>query len=147
MEFRPIFLSIKHNKAIALLVIIQVAITLTVLSGSLLMTTTTLKEWNLPSGIPHHNIISAVPQFYDLDADVRQSVVDDLQRLKAIPGVIDVSPVSQRPFDARGIQKNLLGSNRRSPRIRHQHFLAVTLAFFRYWHYRLSKAEVLGPMT
>lgn len=105
MEFRPIFLSIKHNKAIALLVIIQVAITLTVLSGSLLMTTTTLKEWNLPSGIPHNNIISALPQFYDLDAGVRQSVVDDLQRLKAIPGVIDVSPVSQRPFDARGVQK------------------------------------------
>jgi putative ABC transport system permease protein len=105
MEFRPIFLSIKHNKAIALLVIIQVAITLTVLSGSLLMTTSTLKEWNLPSGIPHNNIISAVPQFYDLDVDVRQSVVDDLQRLKALPGVIDVSPVSQRPFDARGIQK------------------------------------------
>ena len=75
MEFRPIFLSIKHNKAIAMLVIIQVAITLTVLSGSLLMTTSTLKEWNLPSGIPHDNIISAEPQFYDSDVDVRQSVV------------------------------------------------------------------------
>jgi putative ABC transport system permease protein len=105
MEFRPIFLSIKHNKAIALLVIIQVAITLTVLSGSLLMTTATLKEWNLPSGIPHDNIISAVPQFYDLDVDVRQSVVDDLARIKALPEVINASPITQRPFDARGRQK------------------------------------------
>jgi len=105
MEFRPIFLSIKHNKAIALLVIIQVAITLTVLSGSLLMTTSTLKEWNLPSGIPHHNIISAVPQFYDLDVDVRQSVVDDMARIKALSGVINVSPASQRPFEAQGAQQ------------------------------------------
>ncbi|GAC17832.1 ABC transporter permease [Paraglaciecola arctica] len=105
MEFRPILLSIKHNKAIAMLVIIQVAITLTVLSGSLLMTTSTLKEWNLPSGIPHDNIISAVPQFYDLDVDVRQSVVDDLAGIKALPGVINASPVTQRPFDAQGIQK------------------------------------------
>lgn len=105
MEFRPIFLSIKHNKAIALLVIIQVAITLTVLSGSLLMTTATLKEWNLPSGIPHDNIVSAVPQFYDLDVNVRQSVVDDLARIKALPEVINASPVTQRPFDARGSQK------------------------------------------
>lgn len=105
MEFRPIFLSIKHNKAIAMLVIIQVAITLTVLSGSLLMTTSTLKEWNLPSGIPQNNIISAVPQFYDIDVDVRQSVVDDLARIKALPGVVNASPVSQRPFDARGVQK------------------------------------------
>lgn len=105
MEFRPIFLSIKHNKAIALLVIIQVAITLTVLSGSLLMTTSTLKEWNLPSGIPHHNIISAVPQFYDLDVDVRQSVVDDMARIKSLSGVINVSPASQRPFEAQGAQQ------------------------------------------
>jgi putative ABC transport system permease protein len=105
MEFRPILLSIKHHKAIALLVIVQVAITLTVLSGSLLMTTWTLKDWNLPSGIPHDNIISAVPQFYNLGVDVEQSVVDDLQRIKALPGVIEASPVTQRPFDARGIQK------------------------------------------
>lgn len=105
MEFRPIFLSIKHNKAIALLVIIQVAITLTVLSGSLLMTTSTLKEWNLPSGIPHENIISAEPQFYDVEVDVRQSIVDDLARIKAIPGVINASPATQRPFSARGVQK------------------------------------------
>jgi putative ABC transport system permease protein len=105
MEFRPILLSIKHNKAIAMLVIIQVAITLTVLSGSLLMTTSTLKEWNLPSGIPHDNIISAVPQFYDLDLDVRQSVVDDLARIKALPGVINASPTTQLPFGAQGVQK------------------------------------------
>jgi putative ABC transport system permease protein len=105
MEFRPIFLSIKHNKAIAFLVIVQVAITITVLSGTLLMTTWTLKDWNLPSGIPHNNIISAVPQFYDLNVDVRQSVVEDLQRIKALPGVVEVSPVTQRPFNARGIQK------------------------------------------
>ncbi|WP_299082306.1 FtsX-like permease family protein [uncultured Paraglaciecola sp.] len=105
MEFRPIFLSIKHNKAIALLVIIQVAITLTVLSGSLLMTTSTLKEWNLPSGIPQNDIISAVPQFYDPDIDVRQTLVDDLQRIKATPGVINATPITQRPFDAQGTQK------------------------------------------
>ncbi|MEP1446315.1 MAG: FtsX-like permease family protein [Paraglaciecola sp.] len=104
MEIKPIFLSIKHNKAIAMLVIIQVAITLTVLSGSLLLTTSTLKEWNLPSGIPHYNIISAVPEFYDLEVDVRQSLIDDLARIKAIPEVINVSPATQRPFDAQGIQ-------------------------------------------
>lgn len=110
MEFRPILLSIKHNKAIAMLVIIQVAITLTVLSGSLLMTTSTLKEWNLPSGIPHDNIISAVPQFYDLDVDVRQSVVDDLARIKALPGVINASPTTQLPFGAQGVQKVYLNA-------------------------------------
>ena len=93
-----------------MLVIIQVAITLTVLSGSLLMTTSTLKEWNLPSGIPHDNIISAVPQFYDLDVDVRQSVVDDLARIKALPGVINASPTTQLPFGAQGVQKVYLNA-------------------------------------
>jgi cell division protein FtsX len=51
MEIRPILLSLKHSKVIALLVVLQIAITMTVLSVSLLMTTSTLKEWNLPSAL------------------------------------------------------------------------------------------------
>jgi len=103
MEFRPIFLSLKNNKAIALLIIVQVALTLGVLSTAILMTTSTLQQWNLPSGIPHDNIISVMPEFYDDSIDIKQSVINDIARIKQLTGVIEISPVSERPFDARQV--------------------------------------------
>ena len=131
MEIRPILLSLKHNKAIALLIIIQVALTVGVLSTSILNTVAMLKEWNLPSGIPHENIISVVPEFYDDSIDVRQSVIDDIERIKQLDGVIDITPVSERPFDAQRVvnvylesgeeaqafQTNIFDSNVAGPRV------------------------------
>ncbi|NQY36127.1 MAG: ABC transporter permease [Alteromonadaceae bacterium] len=131
MEIRPILLSLKHNKAIAILIIIQVALTLGVLSMSILMTMGTLKEWNLPSGIPHENIISVEPEFYDNSIDVRQSVIDDIERIKQLDGVIDITPVSEKPFapqqvvsvylesdeEAQAFQTNIFDSNVAGPRV------------------------------
>jgi putative ABC transport system permease protein len=111
MEIRPILLSLKQNKAVAILIIIQVALTLAVLSISVLMTTSTLKEWNLPSGIPHENIVSVIPEFYDPEVDIRQSVSDDLERIKGLSGVIGIAPVSERPFDARVVSQVYLQAN------------------------------------
>ena len=58
MEIRPIILSLKHNKVLSFLVILQVAFTLAVVSNSLFVTTATLKEWNLPSGLEHQDIVA-----------------------------------------------------------------------------------------
>ena len=103
MEIRPILLSLKHNKVLATLIILQVAFTLAVVSNSLFVTTATLKEWNLPSGLEHENIISVQSQFYDHSVDSRQAVIDDLEKLRQLPGVINATPNSQVPFGARAV--------------------------------------------
>ncbi len=108
MEIRPILLSLKHNKVLAALIILQVAFTLAVVSNSLFVTTATLKEWNLPSGLADENIISVQSQFFDLSADSRQAVLDDLEKLKQLPGVISATTTNQVPFGAEDVSQVFL---------------------------------------
>ncbi len=108
MEIRPILLSLKHNKVLSLLIILQVAFTLAVVSNSLFVTTATLKEWNLPSGLEQDNIISIQSQLYDASVDSRQVVIDDLEKLRQIPGVIAVTTATQIPFSAENVSNVFL---------------------------------------
>jgi putative ABC transport system permease protein len=108
MEIKPILLSLKHNKMLAALIILQVAFTLAVVSNSLFVTTATLKEWNLPSGLADENIISVQSQFYDLSVDNRQAVIDDLEKFKQLPGVINATTTNQVPFGAEAVSNVFL---------------------------------------
>lgn len=114
MEFRPILLSMKRNKFFAALIVIQVALTLAVVSNTLFVTTWTLSEWNLPSGLEHQNLVSVRPQFYDYSVNVEQVVREDLQKLAALPGVVSVTPNVMTPFRAENVQPVFLDSNEES---------------------------------
>ena len=105
MELRPILLSLKHNKFFALLIVVQVALTLAVVSNALFVTTSTLKEWNLPSGLAHQQIISVKPQFFDPDVSMGQIIRDDVDRLGQLPGVSAVTPNSEAPFEAEAVRR------------------------------------------
>lgn len=100
MDIKPIFLSMKQNKFMAILMMIQIAFTMGVLSSSVLVATETLSEWNMPSGIPHEDIIRISPEFFDESRDVGQAIINDLQRVKSIPEVISVAPSNAVPFTA-----------------------------------------------
>ena len=105
MELRPILLSLKHNKFFALLIIVQVALTLAVVSNALFVTTSTLKEWNLPSGLAHRQIISVKPQFFAPDVSMGQIIREDIDRLSQLPGVTAVTPNSEAPFEAEAVRR------------------------------------------
>jgi putative ABC transport system permease protein len=108
MEIKPILLTLKHNKMLSLLIILQTTFTLAVVSNSLFVTTATLKEWNLPSGLVQENIISVQAQLYDMSVDNRQVIIDDLQKFRQLPGVINATTASQTPFAAENISKIFL---------------------------------------
>ena len=100
MDIKPIFLGLKQNKFMAMLMIIQIAFTMGVLSSSVLVATTTLQEWNEPSGIPHEDIVRISPEFFDDSQDVGQAMFNDLKRVKDIPAVINAAPSNAVPFTA-----------------------------------------------
>jgi len=100
MEFGPILKSLKRRKAFASLIILQVAITYTVMTISVLQTTATLSEWNLPSGFDHENVIAIRSQSFDESIDLKGLVQDDLRKLSAMPQVKHVSQAYQLPFRA-----------------------------------------------
>ena len=98
MEFRPIFLSLKHYKVFSLMIIVQVALTFTAVTYSSLGTYSLVREWNVPSGLRQENQIWAWPQFYDLNVNIEPVVEDDLQKLRALPGVRAVTTTNAFPF-------------------------------------------------
>jgi putative ABC transport system permease protein len=100
MDIKPIFLGLKQNKFMALLMITQIAFTMGVLSSSVLVASETLREWNKPSGIPHEDIIRISPEFFDDTQDIGRSLSNDITRVKDIPRVINVAPSNAVPFTA-----------------------------------------------
>jgi putative ABC transport system permease protein len=100
MDIKPIFLSLKQNKFMAILMVIQIAFTMGVLSSSVLVATETLSEWGMPSGIPHEDIVRITPEFFDENQDVGQALVKDIERVKKMTNVINVAPSNAVPFTA-----------------------------------------------
>jgi putative ABC transport system permease protein len=100
MDIKPIFLSLKQNKFMAILMVIQIAFTMGVLSSSVLVATETLREWGMPSGIPHEDIIRISPEFFDDTQDVGQALVKDIERVKNMANVINIAPSNAVPFTA-----------------------------------------------
>lgn len=100
MEIRPILLSMKRNKFLSMVIALQVMFTVTVLSLAVSITTQTLSQWNMPSGLDHDNIVSVRTQFFDPTVNLEQAIINDVNRIKQIPGVIEVTPNKEIPFDA-----------------------------------------------
>lgn len=103
MDIRPILLSLKRSKFMAIVMLIQVAITMAVLSNSIFIAKQTLKEWNLPSGIPHEDVIRISARFYDETRDVGQALAADLERVSNFPSVVSVTPSNAVPFTAENV--------------------------------------------
>jgi len=100
MDIKPIFLSFKQNKFMTILMVIQIAFTMGVLSSSVLVATQTLREWNMPSGLPQNDIIRISPQFFDENQDVGQALFKDLARVRNVPQVVSIAPSNAVPFTA-----------------------------------------------
>lgn len=103
MDIRPILLSLKQNKMMALLMILQVAITMTVLTLSVSRGVKTLEEWNMPSGIPHESIIKIAASFFDGREDTFSAMQRDVKRIAEMDGVIASTRVSAAPFEAEDV--------------------------------------------
>ncbi len=87
----------------SVLMIIQIAFTMGVLSSSVFVATETLSEWNLPSGIPHEDIVRISPEFFDESQDVGQALNNDLERVRNEAKVVSVAPSNAVPFTAENV--------------------------------------------
>ena len=98
MHIKPILLSLKHNKFITLLMVIQIAFTMVTLNSAVLNTASTMEAWGKPSGIPHQDIVRISPRFYDQNEDIQQAMVRDVERAMALPNVVNIAPTYYVPM-------------------------------------------------
>ncbi|NQZ05571.1 MAG: FtsX-like permease family protein, partial [Algicola sp.] len=93
---------IRRNKATSMLVILQVALTLMIVSNAVFATLTSLALWNQPTGLAEKQLVSVRHQVFDPIVDVGAMIDKDIERLNKIEGVTATLLTSEIPLDSQG---------------------------------------------
>lgn len=107
MEIRPILSAMLRNKTGAILVGLQIALTLAVVVNSVSIIMTRVEKIGRPPGIDSDNLIFLQSYGFGPNYDARQTVDEDLRLMRALPGVVSASPISQIPMSGGGSATNL----------------------------------------
>jgi len=102
MGIRPILSALLRNSAGAILVSLQIAITLAIVVNAVYLTTQRVQLVGRPSGIDDQNIFSFNVEGFEKDFDFIGMVRDDMALLRQMPGVIDAAPIHQVPLSGSG---------------------------------------------
>ena len=102
MGIRPILSALLRNSAGAILVSLQIAITLAIVVNAVYLTTQRVQLVGRPSGIDDQSIFSFNVEGFEKDFDFIGMVRDDMALLRQMPGVIDAAPIHQVPLSGSG---------------------------------------------
>jgi putative ABC transport system permease protein len=100
MDLIPIVRALGRRKTGAILIALQVAITVAILSNCIAVVQQRLAHMQRPSGLDEANIFTMANQFAGTGQDLSSRVQADLAQLRAIPGVVDA--VAGQSFPLRG---------------------------------------------
>ncbi len=102
MGIRPIFSALLRNRAGAILVALQIAITLAIVVNAIYLTHQRVSKIGRPSGIDDQNIFAFWVNTYQKDYDFLGMVRADMSLLRQMPDIIDVTPMQQVPLSGSG---------------------------------------------
>lgn len=104
MEIKPILSSMRCNKGSSILIILQVAFTLMLVSNALFMAGRMKQNLDRPSGMDPHegDLIVVYPASFATDFNIPLAIRDDLQELRTLPGVRAATPMSDIPLSGGG---------------------------------------------
>jgi putative ABC transport system permease protein len=102
MEVRPILSAMRRNKVGAILIAIQMAVTLAILCNALFIIQQRLALSARPSGTDEANIFSINNQWVGNPENLPELVQTDLATLRALPGVVDAYVTNSYPLRGGG---------------------------------------------
>lgn len=102
MELRPILSALTRNSAGAILVSLQIAITLAIVVNAVFLVTQRVAQVNRPTGMDEQNMFSLRVTGFGPGFDFHDMVRSDMDLLRRMPGVIDVTPTPQVPLSGSG---------------------------------------------
>jgi len=101
MTIRPIFSAMRRTASGALLIALQVALTLAILANALHVVNERMREASTPSGVAEDGLVHVLVS--DKAGDDSGAVIErDVQRLATIAGVVSVSYTNQMPLSQSG---------------------------------------------
>jgi len=101
-DIGPIFRTLMRNKLGALLIALQIALTLAVVTNAAFIIQQRAADVNRPSGLDEANTALFVATLFDTAIDQRQLYRDDLDALRALPGVVAATPIQSIPVSGSG---------------------------------------------
>jgi putative ABC transport system permease protein len=101
-EIRPILSAMLQHKSRAVLIILQMALTLAIVSNALFIIDERIQLMNRDTGFAKEQIFSFNTMALDETSDTAQQVEVDEQMLRSIPGVIDAVGINHPPIRGSG---------------------------------------------
>ena len=98
MEIRPILSALLRNRAGAILVALQIAITLAIVVNAIYVTQQRVEKIGRPTGMDDQNIFSFTVTGFEKNFDFQAMVRDDMAMLRQMPGIVDAAPIRQVPL-------------------------------------------------
>src|ERR1700722_10340129 len=102
MEIVPILSALRRNRVGAILIGIQIALTLAIVCNSLSIIQDRLAKMGRASGIDEENVFTLSNSWVGQPTDIPQKVTQDLVALRSIPDVVDASSMNSYPLRGGG---------------------------------------------
>jgi len=113
-EIGPIFRALTRNKLGAMLIALQIALTMAIVTNAAFIIQDRAARIDRPSGMDEANTALFYTTLFDSKVDQRQLFRDDLDALRAIPGVVAVTASNAVPASDSGWGDELFNSPERS---------------------------------
>lgn len=110
IDIGPIFRTLLNNKLGAFLIALQIALTLAIVTNAAFIIQQRATYVERPTGLDEANTATFSTTLFDQQIDERQLVRDDLEALRAIPGVIAVTTTNSVPASGSGWGDNYFSS-------------------------------------
>jgi putative ABC transport system permease protein len=102
MEIRPILSALLRNRTGAILVGLQIALTLALVANALHIIQQRVDKMNRPTGIDTANVLYVQSYGYSPSYDHKATVTRDLDALRRLPGVVAASTIGGIPLSGSG---------------------------------------------
>lgn len=107
MELRPILSAMLRNKTGAILVGLQIALTLAVVANAVFIIMQRVEKIGRPPGFDSDNLFFVQSYGFGPNYNQRDTIDRDLQVLRGLQGVVSASPINQIPMSGGGSATNL----------------------------------------
>jgi putative ABC transport system permease protein len=102
MGIRPMMSSLMRSKTGPLLVALQIAVTLAIIINSLYVVVQRVEKIGRDSGMDINNVIVLYVRGFGNDFDVVDSITNDIDLIKSIPGVVNATVSNHVPLSGSG---------------------------------------------
>ena len=132
MEIGPIWRAMMRNKTGAILIALQIAVTMAIMVNAISIMQERSRIMARPSGVDEHNIFSIASLGFAEDFNERVTVEEDLAALRRLPGVVDAASGEFLEFEERWTGAYIFENEWQSFRTRRDRDLELTTISHKY---------------